>query len=138
MNQSAIPMVQLQETDVTLTELTKRFQGQTVSFQLPRLDSVWLLLPREDYDFVTAAIQSRQALPTRPSRTPAEYFAETTRILRQLEQKHGMTSAEFYRQFQAGAIQEGPEDYWEWRVRYKSFLTMQERFGFSAAEVANA
>ena len=60
------------------------------------------------------------------------------RILRRLEQQHGMSSAEFYRQFQEGTLQEGSTDYWEWRVRYKSFLTMQERFGFSAAEVVDA
>jgi len=49
-----------------------------------------------------------------------------------------MTSAEFYRKFQEGILQEGPTDYWEWRVRYKSFLTMRERFGFSEAEVVDA
>ncbi|HEY67669.1 MAG TPA: hypothetical protein G4N97_05295 [Thermoflexia bacterium] len=88
--------------------------------------------------FVTSAIQARRTLPTRPSRTPAEYFAETVRILRRLERKYGMTSAEFYRKFQEGILQEGPTDYWEWRVRYKSFLTMRERFGFSEAEVVDA
>jgi hypothetical protein len=30
-----------------------------------------------------------------------------------------MTSADFYRQFQEGTLPEGPNDYWEWRTRYK-------------------
>ena len=136
-NENAIPIIKLQKTDVTLAELVTRFRGQTVGFQIPRLEGMLILLPGEDYSFVTSAIQARKALSTRPSRTPAEYFAETVRVLHRLEQKHGMTSAEFYRQFQEDALQEGPADYWEWRVRYKSFLTMKERFGFSETEVAN-
>jgi len=138
MRQNEIPIVKLQKTDVTLTELVAQFQGQAVGFRLPRQEIILFLLPSEDYSFVNAAIQARKALPTRPSRTPAEYFAETGRVLRHLEQKYGMPSAEFYRKFQEGALQEGPTDYWEWRARYKSFLTMQERFGFSETEVVNA
>jgi len=137
MSQVGIPIIKLQEPDATLAELATRFQGQIVGFQLAQLPGMLLLLPNEDYHFVASAIQARKILPTRPSRTPAEYFAETARILRRLEQKHGMTSAEFYRRFQEGTLREGPDDYWEWRVRYKSFLTMQEQFGFSA-EVVNA
>lgn len=138
MGQNVIPIVKLQESDVTLAELAARYQGQTVVLRLPRSKSVLLLLPSEDYRFVTSAIQARRALPTRPSRTPAEYFAETVHVLRGMEQKYGMASAEFYRRFQKGSLHEGPADYWEWRTRYRSFLTMQERFGFSEAEVVDA
>lgn len=138
MTQNAIPIIKLQETEVTLAELVARFQGQAIGFQLPPLEGVLLLLPREDYRFVTSAIQARKALPTRPSRTPAEYFAETVRVLHRMEQRYGMTSAEFYRKFQESTLQEGPADYWEWRARYKSFLTMQERFGFLETEVVDA
>ena len=135
MKENVIPVVKLPQADVALTELMARFQGQPVGFQIPKLDGILLLLPMEDYRFVTSAIQARKALPVRPSATPAEYFAETVRVLRRLERKHSMTSAEFHRKFQEGTLQEGPDDYWEWRVRYKSLLTMQERFGFSEAEV---
>jgi hypothetical protein len=138
MKENTIPVVKLPQADIELTELMTRFQGQPVGFQIPKLDGILLLLPVEDYSFVTSAIQARKALPVRPSKTPAEYFAETVRVLRCLERKHGMTSAEFYRKFQEGELKEGPDDYWEWRVRYKSFLTMQDRFGFSEAEVADA
>jgi hypothetical protein len=138
MSQNTIPIIKLQETDITLAKLAAQFKGQPVGFRLPQSDDIFLFLSGEDYDFVTSAIQARQVLPTRPSKTPAEYFAETVRTLRGLEQKYGMTSAEFYRKFQEGLLQEGPMDYWEWRVRYKSFLTLQERFGFSEAEIAYA
>ena len=134
MGQSAIPIIELQETDITLAELLAQFKGQAVGFQLPCLEGKLLFLSEEDYDFVTSAIQARQTLPTRPAKTPAEFFAETVHILRRLEQKYGMASAEFYRCFQQGDLPEGPDDYWEWRTRYKSFLTMQERFGFSEVQ----
>jgi hypothetical protein len=137
MGQNAIPIIELQQTDMTLAELLAQFKGQAVGFQLPHLEGVLLLLSEADYSFVTSAIQARQALPTRPTKTPAEYFAETVHVLRRLEQKYGMTSAEFYRRFQQGDLPEGPDDYWEWRTRYKSFLTMQDRFGFSEVQVVN-
>ena len=129
-----IPLFKLQNADVPLAELVDQFQGRPVGFEISSLDGVMLLLPSEDYAFVVSAIQAKRALPTRPARTPAEYFSETVRILRRLEQRYGMTSADFYRQFQEGGLQEGPADYWEWRTRYKSLLTMQERFGSSEAE----
>jgi len=138
MKENTVPVIKLQETKVTLDDLVARYQDRAVGFRIPHLDGVLLILPAEEYSFVTSAIRARRTVPTRPSKTPAEYFAETVHILRQLEQKHGMSSAEFYRRFQAGALQEGPTDYWEWRVRYKSFLTMKERFGFSETEIADA
>jgi hypothetical protein len=141
MVENTVPVIKLQETKVTLDDLMTQYQGQIVGFQLPHQDSVLLLLPDEAYRFVNSAIQARQTLPTRPSKTPAEYFAETVRILRKLEQKYGMSSAKFYHQFQEGILQEEVPveglDYWDWRVRYKSFLAMKERFGFSEAEIAD-
>ena len=135
---NSIPLFKIRNTDVPLTEVVEQFHGRPVGFEISSLDGVMLLLPSEDYDFVRSAIQARQTLPTRPARTPDEYFTETVRILRCLEQRYGMASADFYRQFQEGRLLEGPADYWEWRARYKSFLTMQERFGFSEAEVVHA
>lgn len=137
MVENTIPVVKLQKTDVALTDLVDRFHGQPVCFRIPKLDGMLLWLPKEDYSFVTSALQARKSLPVRSAKTPSEYFAETVRSLRRLEQKHGMASADFYRQFQDGALQEGPDDYWEWRVSYKSLLTMKERFGFSELEVAD-
>jgi len=58
MEQNVIPIVQLQEPDVTLAELIARFREQAVALQLPRSKSVLLLLPPEDYRFVTSPIQN--------------------------------------------------------------------------------
>lgn len=79
-----------------------------------------------------------EALPTRERKLPFDYFAETVHSLRELEQRYGMSSEEFYRRFQEGAIEEGPVDYFEWRVQYGSLLRMKERFGFSKDKVEDA
>ncbi len=66
---------------------------------------------------------------TRP--TPLIYFRQLVNRLRHYEEKYGMNSEEFYRQFQSGAIQEESFDYFDWRVLYDGCRRMQERFGFS-------
>ena len=68
-------------------------------------------------------------IPTRATSSPAEYYTETLHFLEAMEKKHNMSSAEFYERFQHNTLSEGPEDYWEWRTRYKSALIMEERFG---------
>jgi len=72
----------------------------------------------------------------RPS--PMEYFRQVVSDLYHYEQKYGMTSEEFYQQFQSGALQEGPFDYFDWRVLYDGYRRMQERFGFSREQLADA
>lgn len=72
----------------------------------------------------------------KPRRSPFELFAEAVRQLRAYEDKYGMTSAEFYRKFQQGEIQEGPWDYFEWRSLYSGFRFMKKRYGFSDDEVS--
>jgi hypothetical protein len=62
---------------------------------------------------------------------PLIYFRQLVSRLRQYEEKYGMNSEEFYRQFQSGAIPEGSFDYFDWRVLYDGCRRMQERFGFS-------
>lgn len=71
----------------------------------------------------------------KPRRTPLELFTEVVHKLCAFEEKYGMTSAEFYQKFQAGELQEGPWDYFEWRSSYSSFLFMKKRYGFSEDEV---
>jgi len=73
---------------------------------------------------------------TRP--TPLAYFHQLVNRLRRYEEKYGMTSEEFYQRFQSGAIQEGPFDYFDWRVLYDGYRRMQERFGFSRERLADA
>ncbi len=71
----------------------------------------------------------------KPRRTASELFVEVVHELRSFEKKYGMTSAEFYKKFQTGEIEEGPWDYFEWRGSYSSFLSMKKRYNFSEAEI---
>ncbi len=71
----------------------------------------------------------------KPRKTPFELFVETVHELRVFEEEYGMTSAEFYEKFQAGEIEEGPWDYFEWRSLYGGFLFMKERYDFSEDQV---
>jgi len=73
--------------------------------------------------------QSDEAQPS-----PLEYFGQIVDDLHHYEEKYGMTSEEFYQQFQSGDLEEGPFDYFDWRVLYNGYRRMQERFfGFSTA-----
>jgi len=72
----------------------------------------------------------------RPS--PTAYFRQIVNELRHYEQKYNMTSEEFYQQFQSGALQEGPFDYFDWRVLYDGYRHMRERFGFSREQLSDA
>jgi hypothetical protein len=85
MVQETIPIVELEKTDVALSELLARYQGQTVGFHFPQREGMLLLLPSEDYRFVPSVVQARHTLPTRLSKTPAEHFADIVHILRSLE-----------------------------------------------------
>jgi hypothetical protein len=73
---------------------------------------------------ITLKQLAEKDLVTRPPKTRARYKSETLRALRRYERKHKMTSAEFYRRFQAGELLEDERDYFDWRVRYNSYLRM--------------
>jgi len=72
----------------------------------------------------------------RPS--PEAYFRQIVNGLHRYEQKYGMTSEEFYRRFHSGDIQEGPFDYFDWRVLYDGYRYMQDHFGFSRESLSDA
>ena len=69
--------------------------------------------------------------------TPLEYFRQLVSKLRYYEEKYGMTSEEFYQGFQSGKIQEGPLDYFDWRILYNGYRRMQEQFHFSPEQLAD-
>jgi len=71
-----------------------------------------------------------------PRPSPLAHFRQIVNRLRHYEQTYGMPSDEFYRQFQSGAIPDGPSDYFDWRVLYDSCQHMQKRFGFSREQLA--
>jgi hypothetical protein len=84
---------------------------------------------------VPIPVGSQSTDKTRP--TPLAYFHELVNRLRHYEEKYGMSSEEFYRRFQSGAIQEGPFDYFDWRILWDGYRRMQERFGFSRERLAD-
>jgi hypothetical protein len=69
--------------------------------------------------------------------TPLAYFRQLVSKLRYYEEKYGITSEEFYQGFQSGKIQEGPLDYFDWRILYNGYRRMQEQFHFSPEQLAN-
>ena len=125
------------ETNITVGEIVKEFKRsqEPIGLHIPGPGVVMVLMPWEDYDYVIPILEAREVLSTRKRRTPFDLFADTVRRLRELEHKYGTSSAKFYEGFQNGDIQEGPLDYFDWRVEYGSFLSMKERFGFSEDEV---
>ncbi|MEA3346306.1 MAG: hypothetical protein U9Q78_08745 [Chloroflexota bacterium] len=134
-----IIVLDLEEPDINLAQLLTRMKQsrQPIELRLPEMEAV-LLISKDQYVSLLSAKAMLEALPTREPRSPFDYFAETVRSLRELERKYGMSSEEFYSRFQEGAIQEGPMDYFEWRVQYGSLLRMKERFGFSEDQVEDA
>lgn len=108
--------------------------GEPMTVPLPDTRVVMLLIPKTDYNHVISVLKLKHSLPTQPSKTPHQLFVETARRLQELERKYETSSQEFYERFQRGDIQEGPLDYFDWRIEYGAYLTLKERFGFSRSE----
>ena len=94
---------------------------------------------QEDQDLLVTIVplpMEHETSKTQPS--PLEYFCQIVTDLCHYEEKYGMTSEEFYQQFQSGNLQEGPFDYFDWRLLYNGYRQMQKRFGFSREQLADA
>lgn len=131
-------ILNLENDQLTVAELIKRTKELSEPVGLGLADDVevvMLLVPTQEYEQIATWLESDKVLPTRARKSPLEYFVEIVQDLRDLEERYSMSSADFYRRFQEGLIQEGPLDYFEWRVRYGSFLKMKARFNFSEDEV---
>ncbi len=103
---------------------------------LIRLHGYFPQLQKDQDLLLTILPVPHKADEARPS--PWEHFCQIVDELRHYEQKYDMTSEEFYRQFQSGALQEGPFDYFDWRVLCDGYRRMQKRFGFSRERIADA
>ena len=112
------------QAKTTLAQLAERVRKSNAPVEIPvcETDIVVVALPPRDYERWRAIRAAAQALVTRPRQRPEAYRAETLRVLRRYERKYKMTSAEFYRRFQTGELPEGQRDYFDWRVRYNTFL----------------
>ncbi len=87
---------------------------------------VVVVLPEREYEHLRAIRNAQKTLVTRPPKSRAEYLADTERALRRYEKKYKMTSAKFYRRFQAGELGE-TEDFFDWRVEYNAYRRMTGR-----------
>lgn len=115
-----------------------RESGEPITVPLPDVEVVVLLLPKADYDHVISVLKLKRLLPTQSPKTPHQLFNETVQRLQELEHKYGISSQEFYERFQTGKIEEGPLDYFDWRVEYGTYLTLKERFDSSENEGPDA
>jgi predicted DNA-binding transcriptional regulator AlpA len=115
------------QTDLTLAELAEKAQHRKspVQVSLRDADIVIVAFPQREYERWRAFRKAARDLVTRPRKTAAAYRAENLRALRRYERKYGMSSAEFYRRFQAGELPEDEQDYFDWRVRYNAHLHME-------------
>ena len=119
-------IVQSNRPKITLAELVEKARYSNVPVEMPvrESDVVVVAFPQRDYERWRLVRKAEKDLVTRPRKTRARYKSETLRALRRYEKKYKMTSAEFYRRFQAGELLEGERDYFDWRVRYNSYLRM--------------
>lgn len=58
-------------------------------------------------------------------------FNELVTDLEKYENQFGMDSEDFYQDFQSGEISEEREEFYDWRVKYSSYRSMNERFGLT-------
>jgi hypothetical protein len=108
-----------------------RKSGESLILSSPDPEVMLLLIPKKDYNQIKDVLGLKHPVPTQPAKAPHQLFTETLQRLRELEHKYGISSQEFYERFQAGQIEEGPSDYFDWRVEYGAYLTLKEQFGFS-------
>jgi prevent-host-death family protein len=117
----------LSEPNIAIGELIEKASRSAMPVEVPvRGKEVVVVLPQRDYEQWRAIREAKRLIPMRPRKTLAEYFAETRRTLRWYEKKYEMTSAEFYRRFQAAELPE-QEEFFDWRVEYNAFLNMRKR-----------
>ena len=121
--------VQSSQPNIAISELIEKARRSAAPVEAPvhGKDVVVVVLPQRDYEQWRAIRQAERLLVKRPRKTFAEHLTETKRALRRFEKKYKMTSAEFYRHFQTGQLNEDELDYFDWRVEYNAFLRMKKR-----------
>ncbi len=119
----------LTESNTTVAQLVKKAKRSSspLEVQVPDSEMVVVVLPKHELEQLRAIRQVAKLLVTRPRKTRAGYLVQTRRVLREYEKKYGMTSAVFYRRFQAGELDENERDYFDWRVQYHAYRRMKKR-----------
>jgi YD repeat-containing protein len=121
--------VQSSAPSIAIGELIEKARRTATPIEAPvrGKEVVVVVLPQRDYEQWCAIRKAVQSFATRPAKTPEGYLARTTRALRRYEKKYGMSSAEFYRRFQAGELGEDERDYFDWRVEYNAYRRLKRR-----------
>ncbi len=118
------------EANTTVAQLIERAKKSSTPVEIRVQDSdlVVAVLPRQELDKIRALrqLETKLAKKNRP-KTPAQYLAETERKLQSYEKKYKMSSAEFYRKFQAAEIDEDEFDYFDWRVYYHAYKQLKKK-----------
>ena len=127
------------ESDTTVAQLIERAKRSSapVEIRVEDSDLVVAVLPRQDLDKIHALRQfdATRVKKSRP-KTPAQYLAETERKLRRYEKKYKMSSAEFYRKFQAAELDEDELDYFDWRVYFHAYNRLKKKLANGKRQTA--
>lgn len=117
------------QANLTIAQLVEKAKHSTAPVEIRVRDAkmVVVVLLQQDYEQLQAIRKAEKIIVTRPSKTPSGYLAETERALHRYKKKYRMTSVEFYRRFQAGALDESQRDYFDWRVTYNAHRRLKKR-----------
>ncbi|MBI5649512.1 MAG: hypothetical protein HZC40_03565 [Chloroflexi bacterium] len=130
-------VLSIPESKMTVAQLIAKVKRASTPFEIPVPQSkmVVLVMQQREYDQLKALRFAQKLFANRPRKTPAQHLAETTRVLRGYEKKYKMTSAEFYRRFQAAELEELP-DFFDWRVEYNAYRNLKEKIANGKRQTA--
>jgi len=118
-------MIRTEDKIAQLIEQAKR-TAAPAEMRLRDEDLVLVVLSEHEYARWRGMRRLDKAIAKRPLKSPKYYLAETRRHLIGYEKKYKMTSAEFYRRFQAAELEENI-DFFDWRVEYNSYRRMKKK-----------
>jgi len=126
------------EANTTVAQLIERAKRSDAPVEI-RVDDANLVvavLPQVEMDRLHALRKFENRLPQKPRKTLAQHLAETEQTLRRYEKKYKMSSAEFYRKFQAAEIDEDELDYFDWRVQYNAYKHLKKKIANGKRQTA--
>lgn len=116
-------------SNVTVGELVSRAKqsGTPIEIRVPNSELVVVVLSQVELDKLRALQIFGNYLKPRRPKTLARHLTDTLRNLRQYEKKYKMSSATFYRKFQAAELGEDELDYFDWRVQYNAYKRLKKK-----------
>jgi len=126
------------ESETTVAQLVARAKRSSapVEIRVEGANLVVAVLPQAEIDRLHALRKLGPLLPQKPRKTLSQHLAEVRRTLRRYEKKYKMSSAEFYRKFQAAEIDEDELDYFDWRVQYHAYETLKKKIANGKRQTA--